>query len=142
MTTLDGNPIFGDAVCVQHLPHPNTQQINEFFGINGQQTLFGGTRGRTFAISGVLSAGPPDVECGRGDPFILRGWLTTHSGRQSRPDLVQRDFQRRLCAVRTGTVSGRQWWLVFAVPARDDRPDLTCQLSVVSFSCQLSVKTR
>jgi hypothetical protein len=56
MTTLDGNPIFGDAVCVQHSPHPNTQQINEFFGINGQQTLFGGTRGRTFIISGVLSA--------------------------------------------------------------------------------------
>jgi hypothetical protein len=59
VTTLDGNPIFGDAVCVQHTPHPNSQQINEFFGINGQQTLFGGTRGRTFVISGVLSA--PDI---------------------------------------------------------------------------------
>jgi len=56
VTTLDGNPIFGEAVSVQHTPHPNAQQINEFFGINGQQSLFGGTRGRTFLISGVLTA--------------------------------------------------------------------------------------
>jgi hypothetical protein len=59
VTTLDGNPIFGYAVRVQHTPHPNSQQINEFFGVNGLQTLFGGTRGRTFLISGVLSA--PDI---------------------------------------------------------------------------------
>jgi hypothetical protein len=54
MATLDGSPVFGLAVHVQHNPHPNAQQINDFFGINGQQTLFGGTRGRTFLISGVL----------------------------------------------------------------------------------------
>jgi hypothetical protein len=29
--------------------------MNVWFGINGQQTLFGGTRGRTFMISGVLA---------------------------------------------------------------------------------------
>lgn len=57
MTTLDGNPIFGEAVRVQHIPHPNAQQINQFFGINGQQTLFGGTRGRSFLINGMLTAG-------------------------------------------------------------------------------------
>ncbi len=56
MTTLDGNSIFGLAVNVVHNPHPNAQQINHFFGIDGQQTLFGGTRGRRFVISGVLSA--------------------------------------------------------------------------------------
>jgi hypothetical protein len=56
VTTLDGYPIFGDAVTVIHNPHPNAQQINQFFGIDGQQTLFGGTRGRTFIISGVLAA--------------------------------------------------------------------------------------
>ena len=55
MTTLDGNAIFGDAVNVIHNPRPNAQQINHFFGIDGQQTLFGGTRGRSFVISGVLS---------------------------------------------------------------------------------------
>jgi hypothetical protein len=56
MTTLDGSPVFGDAVNVVHNPRPNVQQRNEFFGINGQQTLFGGTRGRVFMISGVLVA--------------------------------------------------------------------------------------
>lgn len=56
MTTLDGNSIFGTAVNVVQSPHPNAQQINHFFGIDGQQTLFGGTRGRRFIISGVLSA--------------------------------------------------------------------------------------
>jgi hypothetical protein len=56
VTTLDGNSIFGTAVSVVHNPHPNAQQLNHFFGIDGQQSLFGGTRGRTFTISGVLSA--------------------------------------------------------------------------------------
>jgi hypothetical protein len=56
VTTLDGNAIFGTAVNVIHNPHPNAQQVNHFFGVDGQQTLFGGTRGRTFVISGVLSA--------------------------------------------------------------------------------------
>jgi len=54
-TTIDGSPVFGYAVNVVHNPHPNAQQINEFFGINGVQTLFGGSRGRTFMISGVLA---------------------------------------------------------------------------------------
>jgi hypothetical protein len=58
-TTLDGSPVFGDAVNVAMTPNANAQQLNEFFGLNGQQTLFGGSRGRTFMISGVLSA--PDV---------------------------------------------------------------------------------
>jgi hypothetical protein len=56
VTTLDGNAIFGTAVNVIQSPHPNAQQVNHFFGIDGQQTVFGGTRGRTFVISGVLSA--------------------------------------------------------------------------------------
>jgi hypothetical protein len=54
MATLDGSPVFGLATNVLHTPHANAQQINQFFGINGSQTLFGGTRGRTFMISGVL----------------------------------------------------------------------------------------
>jgi hypothetical protein len=56
MTTLDGFAIFGDAVNIVHNPHLNAQQLNEFFGVNGVQTLFGGARGRTFLISGVLTA--------------------------------------------------------------------------------------
>ncbi len=58
-TTIDGDPAFGDAVNVQMIPNANAQQVNEFFGMDGQQTLFGGTRGRTFLVSGVLSG--PDV---------------------------------------------------------------------------------
>ena len=56
MATLDGNSIFGIAVNIVHCPHPNAQQFNEFFGVNGLQTLFGGAHGRTFMISGVLVA--------------------------------------------------------------------------------------
>ena len=55
-TTLDGSPVFGLATNVVHTPHPNAQQMNEFFGVNGVQTLFGGARGRTFLVSGVLVA--------------------------------------------------------------------------------------
>jgi hypothetical protein len=55
VATLDGNPIFGYASTVVHNPHPNSQQINACFGINGRQTLYGGTRGRTFMISGVFA---------------------------------------------------------------------------------------
>jgi hypothetical protein len=50
VTTLGGHAIFGNAVTVVHNPHPNAQQINQYFGIDGQQTLFGGTRGRAFVI--------------------------------------------------------------------------------------------
>lgn len=46
--------VFGYATNLVHQPHANAQQLNSFFGINGRQTLFGGTRGRTFMISGVL----------------------------------------------------------------------------------------
>jgi hypothetical protein len=54
MATIDGSPVLGLAVHVQHNPQPNAQQMNEFFGINGIQTLFGGQRGRTLLVSGVL----------------------------------------------------------------------------------------
>jgi hypothetical protein len=54
VATIDGVFAFGSAVHVQMNPHPNAQQINDFFGINGNQTLFGGTRGRTLLISGVF----------------------------------------------------------------------------------------
>jgi hypothetical protein len=62
MATLDGKSVLGEAVHVQLNPHPNAQQMNEFFGINGVQTLFGGARGRTLLISGVLIANDlPDI---------------------------------------------------------------------------------
>src|SRR4051812_2856382 len=51
---LDGNSVFGLAVSVQHSQNPSAQQINAFFGVSGQQMIFGGGRGRVFMISGVF----------------------------------------------------------------------------------------
>ena len=53
---LDGAPVFGEAIKIQHVPHPSAQQLNNFFGISGTQVVWGGTRGRAFFISGVLIA--------------------------------------------------------------------------------------
>lgn len=49
-----GVDIFGAAVHIQHIPRTNAQQIDSFLGSNGSATLFGGTRGRTFEVTGVL----------------------------------------------------------------------------------------
>ena len=54
MVTYDGLNIFGAAVQFQHVAHPNAQQVNTFFGVNGTQTLFGGGPGRMFQIRGIL----------------------------------------------------------------------------------------
>jgi hypothetical protein len=54
MVNYDGVNIFGAAVKFQQLTHPNAQQVNTFFGVSGTQTLFGGGRGRTFLIRGIL----------------------------------------------------------------------------------------
>jgi hypothetical protein len=59
MATLDGSNIFGLATHVTENPVENEHQLNQYFGINGQQSLFGGTRGRTFTITGVLVASSP-----------------------------------------------------------------------------------
>jgi hypothetical protein len=56
MMTFGGSNIFGTAVKLQHLSQPNAQQVNTYFGVSGAQTLYGGGRGRTFAVSGVLIA--------------------------------------------------------------------------------------
>lgn len=49
-----GADIFGVAVHIQHLPNANAHQIDAFFGVSGNLTLFGGGRGRVFAIEGCL----------------------------------------------------------------------------------------
>lgn len=56
MATLDGNAVFGAAVRVVHTPRPAALQINEYFGLSGRQALYGGGRGRSFQVSGVLQA--------------------------------------------------------------------------------------
>jgi hypothetical protein len=77
MAALDGSPVFGEAVSVSHNPHPNAQQINNFFGINGTQTLFGGTRGRTFMIKGLFVGDTPaDCAAAEGDLLNFADGLT------------------------------------------------------------------
>jgi hypothetical protein len=54
MALLDGSAIFGLSTKVIHNPNAVAHQESQFFGVNGTQTLFGGSRGRMFMISGVL----------------------------------------------------------------------------------------
>jgi hypothetical protein len=51
---FDGNPIFGVAVKIKQVQNPSISQINAFFGVNGQFSLFGGQRGRFFTVEGML----------------------------------------------------------------------------------------
>lgn len=56
MPLLDGSAVFGLSTKVIMNPNAVAHQESQFFGVNGQQTLFGGSRGRMFMISGVLVA--------------------------------------------------------------------------------------
>lgn len=56
---LDGVPIFGLAVSVKMQPNINAAQISAFFGLTGNQSLFGGGRGRGFMITGLLNGDSP-----------------------------------------------------------------------------------
>jgi hypothetical protein len=55
----DGQALFGLAVRVMVVDNPTAAQVASFFGVTGQVSLFGGSRGRAFEISGVLVA--PDL---------------------------------------------------------------------------------
>jgi hypothetical protein len=52
--TYGGVPIFGIAVHIEQVPAQVAQQAEAFFGVPGMLSVFGGTRGRTFQVSGVL----------------------------------------------------------------------------------------
>jgi hypothetical protein len=52
--TFGGVPIFGIAVKIEEVPAQAAQQLEAFFGVPGLLSVFGGTRGRTFNVSGVL----------------------------------------------------------------------------------------
>ena len=53
LPTYDGNAIFGAATRMKMLLNPTAQQINAFFGVSGQQAIYGGSRGRTFMVEGL-----------------------------------------------------------------------------------------
>lgn len=52
--SFGGSSVFGTACHVVHVPHPIALQKDGFFGVTGMTSLFGGGRGRTFEVSGVL----------------------------------------------------------------------------------------
>jgi hypothetical protein len=52
--TYGGVPIFGLAVHIEQVPAQAAAQSEAFFGVPGMLSVFGGTRGRTFQVQGVL----------------------------------------------------------------------------------------
>ena len=61
LCTYSGLSLFGQAVRCKMMQAPSAAQINEFFGVNGKSQLYGGSRGRIFAIDGVLWSGDGPV---------------------------------------------------------------------------------
>ena len=59
MPTYDGSNIFGSAVKTRMDVNPSAAQVNEFFGVGGRQSLYGGTRGRVFLVEGLFTAPDP-----------------------------------------------------------------------------------
>ena len=57
LVTLGGDSPFGLVLECRHAPRATAQQVNAFFGVTGQQAVFGGGRGRSFAVKGLLIAG-------------------------------------------------------------------------------------
>lgn len=54
MATYGGSAIFGPVNKIKGIKNPNAAQINQFFGINGQQQLFGGSRGWNIFAQGLF----------------------------------------------------------------------------------------
>lgn len=57
--SLDGQQIFGAAVRMQVIANPSESQVNTFFGVDGMTNVWGGSRGRTIMVEGLLYA--PDI---------------------------------------------------------------------------------
>lgn len=75
-----GIDIFGPLVSIDHDPQASAAQVSAFFGVSGTLQQFGGTRGRTFMVRGVVLAD---------NPAGLRAW---ESQLQGYADGVARDL--------------------------------------------------
>lgn len=56
MSSYGGAEIFGLAVQWSTTNNPRELQLNSFFGVDGLESLDGGSRGRTTLVAGVLRA--------------------------------------------------------------------------------------
>ena len=97
--TFGGNPIFGLAVEIDQQAQPAAEQTDAFFGVPGVVSLFGGTRGRRFIITGVLyNVDLPSVAGDEG--LFLAGVAGSYvdgivqSFRHLRPHVVKRRLPR------------------------------------------------
>ena len=57
--SLGGQYVLGTAVHSVHIPNPSQIQFDAFFGVSGLTSLWGGSRGRAFEITGVFVG--PDI---------------------------------------------------------------------------------
>lgn len=58
--SFGGQPVFGYAVSIQHAPNPVAMQLVSYFGVHGSEAVVGGSRGRTFSVSGLFVAESPE----------------------------------------------------------------------------------
>jgi hypothetical protein len=63
--------IFGICNSVKMVPNANAMQVASFFGTQGIQTLMGGTRGRVFEITGMLTGVTPGLIVAGSEALLL-----------------------------------------------------------------------
>lgn len=56
MPAYGGSQLFGRSVSIRMEPNPSKKVYTEFFGLDGLYMQFGGSRGRTFFVQGLLAA--------------------------------------------------------------------------------------
>jgi hypothetical protein len=54
MALYDGANLFGPSAYCREIPNETAFQKNEFFGVDGTASLYGGQRGRMFEVKGIL----------------------------------------------------------------------------------------
>lgn len=115
MATYDGFNIFGFCKSFVHLPKSSVAQVNEFFGVNGTHSLFGGTRGRTFLIEGHL-IGDSDADCFSAEAVLLSyadgitRALTDNFGRSYGNVVFEGRYQPDPMGPRPATLGGSPCW--------------------------------
>lgn len=57
--TYGGSAVLGICCHINHIPNANASQIAAFFGVQGVQSMDGGSRGRVFEVSGILLGQTP-----------------------------------------------------------------------------------
>lgn len=70
MATYGGASVFGGSVTVEMTPAPSESQVSAFFGVSGTFSTFGGTRGRSFRVTGLLGGATPEAVAAARDTLL------------------------------------------------------------------------